>query len=74
MSGVGEVKGTNEGLVENIKYNENIHGKDFIEVIKLSVDQQKIFIKELSYMGINAGSLFPGFDGICKGLKEKDFV
>lgn len=30
-------------------------------------------MNELSYMGITAGSLFPGLDGACEELKERNF-
>jgi hypothetical protein len=30
-------------------------------------------MQELSFMGITAGSLFPGLDGACEGLREKMF-
>jgi hypothetical protein len=28
---------------------------------------------DLRYMGITAGSLFPGLDGMCEELKEQNF-
>jgi len=30
-------------------------------------------MKELHYMDISAGALFPGLDGACEELKEKNF-
>jgi hypothetical protein len=30
-------------------------------------------VNELSYMGITAGSIFPGIDGACEELKERNF-
>jgi len=30
-------------------------------------------MNELAYMGITAGALFPGLDGTCEELKEKNF-
>lgn len=30
-------------------------------------------MRELSYMGITAGSRFPGHDGACEELRERNF-
>ena len=30
-------------------------------------------MEELSFMGITAGSMFPGLDGACEELREKMF-
>jgi hypothetical protein len=30
-------------------------------------------MRELGYMGITAGSLFPGIDGACEELRERNF-
>jgi hypothetical protein len=30
-------------------------------------------MQELSMMGLTAGSLFPGFDGACEELRERNF-
>jgi len=30
-------------------------------------------MEDLSYMGITAGSLFPGLDGTCEELRERNF-
>ena len=37
-------------------------------------DQRWEVIKDLRYIGITAGSLFPGLDGACEGLAEQNFV
>jgi hypothetical protein len=37
------------------------------------VFQIKQPMRELSVMGITAGSLFPGLDGACEELKERFF-
>jgi len=50
--------------------NEN---KSYLEVIELPCEDRNKAMKELSYMGVTAGSLFPGIDGICRELAEKLF-
>lgn len=47
--------------------------KKYLEAIDLPVRERKHVIRELSYMGITAGSLFPGLDGACQDLAEKFF-
>lgn len=39
----------------------------------LPVQDRDQVVKELEYMGVTAGSLFPGLDGACEELKERNF-
>ena len=45
----------------------------YLRAIDLPVGERKKVIRELGYMGITAGSLFPGLDGACEELKERNF-
>jgi len=56
-----------------IKAKENSNNKNYLTVIELPRKDRNEAMKELSLMGITAGSLFPGLDGICKELAEKYF-
>lgn len=47
--------------------------KKYLQAIDLPVRERKRVIQELSYMGITAGSLFPGLDGACEELAERHF-
>jgi hypothetical protein len=47
--------------------------KKYLQAIDLPVRERKLAIRELSYMGITSGSLFPGLDGICEELTELNF-
>lgn len=47
--------------------------KKYLRVIDLPLKDRKIVMHELSYMGITAGSLFPGLDGACEELRERFF-
>jgi len=42
-------------------------------VIDLPVKERTLVMNELGYMGITAGSLFPGLDGACEELRERFF-
>lgn len=46
---------------------------NYLKAIDISASDRNKVMRELSFMGITAGSLFPGLDGICEGLKEKMF-
>ena len=47
--------------------------KKYLWAIDLPVSERMKVIQELGYMGITAGSLFPGLDGACEELKERNF-
>lgn len=56
-----------------IKEQETVSGRRFLTAIDLSVGERRTVMHELDLMGINAGSLFPGLDGICGQIREKYF-
>ena len=43
------------------------------QVIDLPLSERPHVMRELSVMGITAGTLFPGLDGACEELKERNF-
>lgn len=47
--------------------------KQYLRVIDLPVKQRDRVLRELSLMGVTAGSLFPGLDGACEELKHRFF-
>ncbi|MDR4496880.1 MAG: FRG domain-containing protein [Candidatus Scalindua sp.] len=47
--------------------------KKFLYILDLSVNEKPKVMKDLSLMGINEMTLFPGMDGVCRFLKEKFF-
>jgi hypothetical protein len=57
-----------------IKAKENTNGKKYLWAIDMPVRDRKQVIQELNFMGITAGSLFPGLDGACEELKERNFT
>lgn len=47
--------------------------RQYLRIIDLPVHERPTVMRELSIMGITAGSLFPGLDGACEELKERFF-
>jgi hypothetical protein len=65
---------TNVDDIESyIRNREQDNQKTYLQVIDLPASGRKEIMQELSLMGITAGSLFPGLDGVCKQLKERFF-
>ncbi len=58
--------------VFNIRSKET-EKKKYLGAIDLPVSDRRSVMRELSYMGITAGALFPGLDGACEELKERNF-
>lgn len=58
---------THIGLVEREQ------GKRYLEVFDLPASDHDFIMKELALMGITAGALFPGLDGACESLRERNF-
>lgn len=56
-----------------IRSRETETNKCLLQAIDLPVRDRKQAVRELSYMGITAGSLFPGLDGACEELAEQNF-
>jgi hypothetical protein len=63
-----------EDIQGYINYYENLFNTKFLTVIELPSGERNNAMDDLRYMGITAGALFPGFDGICKALKERYFM
>jgi hypothetical protein len=52
---------------------ESLTGKTYLQIIEMPVAQRSTVMRELSVMGITAGSLFPGLDGACADIRERFF-
>ena len=48
-------------------------GVKFLQAIDISADERDLAMKELRFMGITAGSMFPGIDGVCEEIRERNF-
>jgi len=65
---------TNADDIEAYIKSKETATKKYLWAIDLPVSERKQVVSELSYMGITAGSMFPGLDGACEELKERNFV
>ena len=64
---------TNVDDVETYIRSVETNGKTYLWAIDLRVSERRQVVRDLSYMGITAGSLFPGLDGACEELAERNF-
>jgi FRG domain len=65
---------TNVDDIESyIRNREQQSERTYLQVVDLPSSSRKEVMQELSLMGITAGSLFPGLDGVCRQLKERFF-
>ena len=62
-----------DDIEEFIEYQEANFQKTYLQVIDLPIADRPQIMHELSLMGITAGSMFPGLDGACEQLKERNF-
>jgi hypothetical protein len=58
-----------EGLIHS---NESTPG-EFLTRITIPAKERDLAIRDLGLMGITWGSMFPGYDGICKQLASRHF-
>jgi hypothetical protein len=56
-----------------IQDREKINNKKYLQAFDLPLDERNKVMQELRYMGITAGALFPGLDGACEELKNRNF-
>lgn len=56
-----------------LKEAEIRNGVPYLTAIDLPKRERRRVINELSYMGITAGPLFPGLDGVCEEFTERNF-
>lgn len=63
--------------VDDMEYQvrqcETGRGGKHLTVIDIPFSERQGVIDELRLMGITAGSLFPGLDGVCRSIKEQHF-
>lgn len=48
-------------------------GITFLEAIDIPAHEREIAMRDLRFMGITAGSMFPSIDGVCEELRERNF-
>ena len=78
---IGRIKGDIQGQIivniddiESYKKEKETQKKcSYLTAIDIPVLERNKVMQELSFMGITAGSMFPGLDGACEELREKMF-
>lgn len=45
----------------------------FLYAIDISASEREVAMRDLRFMGITAGSMFPSIDGMCEELRERNF-
>jgi hypothetical protein len=64
---------TNLDDIETYVRSKEAEDKKYLWAIDLPVKERRRIVQELSFMGITAGALFPGLDGACEELRERNF-
>ena len=64
---------TNVDDIESYIRSKESDSKKYLSAIDLPLRERDKVVQELRFMGITAGSLFPGLDGACEELKERNF-
>lgn len=65
---------TNIDDIEDYILNcEKAQNKTYLRAYDLPIHEKNKVIQELRFMGITAGSMFPGLDGACAELKDRNF-
>jgi FRG domain len=62
-----------DDIEAHIKMVEELNHRSYLEVIDLPIVSRNQIMDELALMNITAGSLFPGLDGACESLRERNF-
>jgi hypothetical protein len=62
-----------DDIESHIQTVEAYQGKTYLEVFELPASERRHVMQELALMGITAGSLFPGLEGACESLRERNF-
>jgi hypothetical protein len=65
---------TNIDDIESYIKSKESNAEQYLSTIDLPVRDRSQVVRDLSYMGITAGSLFPGLDGACEELRERNFL
>jgi hypothetical protein len=48
-------------------------GMRFLQAIDIPANEREKAMRDLRFMGITAGSMFPSIDGVCEELRERNF-
>jgi hypothetical protein len=65
---------TNVDDIESYIASMDKKGGGYLSAIDIPWSERDLVIADLHRMGITAGSMFPGLDGTCEELKERNFL
>lgn len=60
-------------IEQYIIQKERESGVKFLSAIDIPASERESAMNDLKFMGITAGSMFPGIDGVCEELRERNF-
>jgi hypothetical protein len=69
LSGVSNVN----DIEAYIRGHEDTNGATYLTVFDLPYTDRRAALESLEWMGVTAGSLFPGVDGACEDLRARHF-
>jgi hypothetical protein len=52
---------------------QEMDGVKYLRAIDIPANEREAAMRELRFMGITAGSMFPSIDGVCEELRERNF-
>ena len=52
---------------------ESETGVKYLEAIDIPANERELAMRDLRFMGITAGSMFPSIDGVCEEWRERNF-
>jgi len=62
-----------DDVEQHIQQHEVRSNKKFLVAYDIPWSERDKIMEELAFMGVTAGALFPGLDGACEELREKNF-
>ena len=63
-----------DDLETYIHQREVVNNSRYLVAFDLPANERNLVMRELDLMVINAGSLFPGLEGVCQVVKERNFL
>jgi hypothetical protein len=48
-------------------------GVRFLSAIDIPAKEREVAMRDLRFMGITAGSMFPSIEGVCEEFRERNF-
>ncbi|MBL4906779.1 MAG: FRG domain-containing protein [Sneathiella sp.] len=62
-----------DDIEEYVLLREQEKNSKYLRAIDISASEREAAMKDLRFMGITAGSMFPSLDGVCEELRERNF-